>query len=291
MNEIIYSFIIPHHNSPFLLSRCLDSIPQRDDIQIIVVDDNSDEDKKPIESNRPEIEYIYISKDNSKGAGRARNIGLQHAKGKWLLFSDADDYYKEGFLDIISKYKESSYDIVYFNFEYRDGKTLELLPDLHFRKYFEEYDDSTFAKDCVRFRHNVPWTKLVLRSYIEKFGLYFEETPNGNDILFSMLAGYFTQNIQVEKDSVYVYLRNDNSILTTKNQSAGSYLCKIVHRIKQNQLYKFIGYPEWRTPLLKYIISTILHSGVELLFLLIHNIHNLIKDKDEWICIINSRLN
>ena len=41
MKDITYTFIIPHHNCPELLDRCLTSIPQRDDIQVIVVDDNS----------------------------------------------------------------------------------------------------------------------------------------------------------------------------------------------------------------------------------------------------------
>jgi len=41
-----YSFIIPHKNCPDLLQRCVDSIPERDDVQVIVVDDNSDEGKK-----------------------------------------------------------------------------------------------------------------------------------------------------------------------------------------------------------------------------------------------------
>ena len=48
MDQIInYSIIIPHKNTPNLLQQCLDSIPYRDDIQIIVVDDNS-EDKTNI---------------------------------------------------------------------------------------------------------------------------------------------------------------------------------------------------------------------------------------------------
>ena len=38
---INYSIIIPHKNIPNLLQRCLDSIPNREDVQIIVVDDNS----------------------------------------------------------------------------------------------------------------------------------------------------------------------------------------------------------------------------------------------------------
>ncbi|MDR2475404.1 MAG: glycosyltransferase family 2 protein, partial [Bacteroidales bacterium] len=36
-----YSIIIPHKDIPDLLRRCLDSIPYRNDLQIIIVDDNS----------------------------------------------------------------------------------------------------------------------------------------------------------------------------------------------------------------------------------------------------------
>lgn len=39
--QINYSIIIPHYGIPELLGRCLRSIPERDDIQVIVVDDNS----------------------------------------------------------------------------------------------------------------------------------------------------------------------------------------------------------------------------------------------------------
>ena len=37
-----FTFIIPHKNIPSLLQRCIDSIPQREDVHIVVVDDNSD---------------------------------------------------------------------------------------------------------------------------------------------------------------------------------------------------------------------------------------------------------
>ncbi len=45
MREISYSIIIPHKNSAKLLQYCLDSIPIRDDVQVIVVDDNSEPEK------------------------------------------------------------------------------------------------------------------------------------------------------------------------------------------------------------------------------------------------------
>ena len=43
MKTFNYSIIIPHRNIPQLLQRCIDSIPSRDDLQIIIVDDNSDD--------------------------------------------------------------------------------------------------------------------------------------------------------------------------------------------------------------------------------------------------------
>ena len=42
--EFTYSVAIPHYNSPDLLQRMLNSIPERDDIQVIVVDDGSKEE-------------------------------------------------------------------------------------------------------------------------------------------------------------------------------------------------------------------------------------------------------
>jgi glycosyltransferase involved in cell wall biosynthesis len=47
--EITFSIIIPHKNTPELLQRCLASIPKREDIQIIVIDDNSDNTKVDFE--------------------------------------------------------------------------------------------------------------------------------------------------------------------------------------------------------------------------------------------------
>ena len=104
--EINYSIIIPHKNCPDLLNRCLGSIPLRDDIHIIIVDDNSDNDKKP-QYDRNNMEIIFLDAEHSRGAGHARNVGLNRAKGKWLLFADADDYYCEHGFEILDKYLDS----------------------------------------------------------------------------------------------------------------------------------------------------------------------------------------
>ena len=97
MEEYNYTIIIPHKNISTLLQRCLNSIPERPDVQVIVVDDNSDPAVVDFENfpgkDRKNTE-IYLTKEG-KGAGYARNVGLRHAKGEWLLFADADDFYTE----------------------------------------------------------------------------------------------------------------------------------------------------------------------------------------------------
>lgn len=84
---INYTIIIPHHNTPDLLNKCIKSIPDRKDIQIIVIDDNSDPNIVNSEtfhiSERNNVEIIFNK--IGKGAGHARNIGLDRAKGKWLF--------------------------------------------------------------------------------------------------------------------------------------------------------------------------------------------------------------
>ena len=86
MNNISYSIIIPHKNIPNLLQRCLDTIPQRNDIQVIVIDDNSDDSIVDF-NNFPKwtgIHYEYYLTKGNNGAGFARNYGLKYAKGQWM---------------------------------------------------------------------------------------------------------------------------------------------------------------------------------------------------------------
>lgn len=277
-----YSFIIPHKNSPELLSRCIDSIPERDDIQIIVVDDNSDEDKKPL-LLRVDVELILISPSETKGAGYARNKGLSKASGKWILFPDCDDYYVDGFIEILDRYKDSNIDVLYFNFEYRDGKNGNLLPDLSFKQYFNSYDGSQISTDFVKYKHNAPWTKMVRHSMVVNYHLRFEEVPNGNDAYFSMMVGYYAKQIAVDKNILYVYLKYDNSISHNKKNSSTARLCKIEYRMKKNEFYKYIGYPEWQSSLLRVICGQIWRSKCVLIGDLLFSFYSIYKKRKKWL--------
>lgn len=92
---INYTIIIPHKNIPDLLERCLHTIPTRDDLEVIIIDDNSDSDKVNFGdfpgTDRPDTTIIFDK--SGKGAGHARNLGVEKARGEKLIFADADDYF------------------------------------------------------------------------------------------------------------------------------------------------------------------------------------------------------
>ena len=112
------SIVIPHYNSVSTLVKLLDSIPKKDDIEIIVVDDNSDRDQESLEKliNDQRFRHVSFYKNISKnkGAGACRNIGLQKLQGEWVLFADADDYLLEDFYTTVKKYFNTDNDVVFF---------------------------------------------------------------------------------------------------------------------------------------------------------------------------------
>ena len=212
MGTINYSVIIPHKNNLPLLERCVNSIPERNDIQVIVVDDNSDSTIADFnyfpDSNRKNIE-IYLTKEG-KGAGYARNIGLKHAIGEWLIFADADDFFYPNAFDVIDNYlKGKKIDVIYFYADSRDGITGELIQDR-----VPNIKSAIDAKDYNRLRYKsyVPWGKVVNRKIVVDNNIVFEEIEVSNDVMFSTMVGYYSKNVGTINEPLYCCTQNANSL-------------------------------------------------------------------------------
>ncbi len=243
-----YSFIIPHKNSPKLLERCLNSIPEREDIQIIVVDDNSDKDIVDFKSfpgkDKYNVELIF-SKEG-KGAGFARNIGLNHAIGKWLLFADADDFYKDGFITILDKYRDSDIDVLYFSVFSLDSDTLE--PSNRSSQYDEYISEFNVLKpesaDKIRFNKWEIWNKMIKASLIKEHHIFFDEYGKCNDMTFSILTSYYSHKFNIIKNCLYCITYNRRS-LTYKPTTPQHFLEIRTAVRKKNIIMKRIGHKEW----------------------------------------------
>ncbi len=211
----LFSIIIPHYNIPDLLMRCLKSIPVSEDILVIVVDDNSPDADTYLERypelSRPCLEFIRAPKNG--GAGYARNIGLDYAKGKWLLFADADDLFVDNMHDIISMYAESDADVIYFR---KRAVFSDILNCKSSRSgYVDEIMDiylKTGDELPLRTRYYAPWGKMIKKSLIEKYNIRFEEIRYANDTLFSAHIGCYAKKIEAIDTVLYVVTSREGSL-------------------------------------------------------------------------------
>jgi glycosyltransferase involved in cell wall biosynthesis len=210
-----FSIIIPHFDIPGLLMRCLKSIPVSEDIQVIVVDDNSPDSDTYLERypelSRPYLEFIRAPKNG--GAGYARNVGLDHAKGKWLLFADADDFYVDNMYDIISMHVESDDDVIYFQKQsvYSDDINRISPRSGYIDKIMDMYL-KTGDELPVRTRYYAPWAKMIKRCLVEKYDIRFEEIMYSNDVLFSTYVGFYAKKIEAVDTVLYVITAREGSL-------------------------------------------------------------------------------
>ena len=289
---INYTFIIPHKNTPTLLQRCLDSIPQRDDVEIIVVDNNSSSDIVDFNhypgSNRAKI----IKDNNSVGPGGARNTGLKIAKGKWVLFADADDYYSVGFLGILDKYISSDVDVVYFNFNMiKDGHVVELPYSLSYLNCYEP-EDSMFVQ-MLKFRFPVPWNKMTKRDFLIHNHVAFKDCIIGEDGAFSFHIGFNAQSYIIDNSGLYNYTINSNSITNNKNNNGDYYKCLFRQKYQYNEFYKYVNHREWKLSVIKGFLSILYKKGFRQFLIamgvFISNRKSFVKDKMEIVDIIKNQ--
>ena len=207
----LYSIIIPHKDSLSWLQRCIDSIPVRKEIQILVVDDDSsvsEEEWRRFRTRNPHVELQLTHE--GKGAGYARNVGMSKAGGKWVLFADADDFFYEGAFDVLDGYAESDHDVLYFLCDSRNGVSME--PEEkrveNIRTGVEQHDI-----DTLRYRSIVPWGKMIRRSFLVSERLSFDETYVANDVMFSGKLGYAARNPGIVKaPALYCWTVNSTSL-------------------------------------------------------------------------------
>jgi glycosyltransferase involved in cell wall biosynthesis len=212
---INYSIIIPHKNTPDLLQYCLDSIPVRDDVQVIVVDDNSEAEKVDFECfpqwKGENYEY-YLTKEG-KGAGYARNVALEHAQGKWVVFVDADDFLLPNVGDVFDEEKDTEADIVFFRPKavmLEDRVTPSSRTD-----YFNAFVDAYLEdgdETLLRCRWLSPCCKLFRLEMIRDNHIRFDEIRYSNDALFSVMAGTKASKIIVRNKSYLCITESSNSL-------------------------------------------------------------------------------
>jgi glycosyltransferase involved in cell wall biosynthesis len=207
-----FSIIIPHYNDIERLHKLVSTIPIRDDIEVIIVDDNSD--IFPDINSFPHKQVKVLLNDSEvQSAGACRNIGLKLAKGKWLLFADSDDFFLPNAFNVIDEFSESEYEIIYFSTTSLDLST-GLISDRH--TFFNNLINTFVAGrgERIRYAFSVPWGKLISNQFIRESGILFDEIVVSNDVIFSIKTGSIANKIAASQEQIYCITKRVGSLTT-----------------------------------------------------------------------------
>lgn len=203
MKDIKVSVLIPVWNQEKLIIRALDSIPDRDDIEILVCDDGSTDGTaaavQRYMDEHPERKILFNRQPVNRGEGATRNVLLDMASGEYIASLDADDRFSpEGFEKAMDQLDGT--DIVYITWKENSGRvpmidksnklfycglTLRLI-----RREFLGEDRC----DPVRYAPDKTLSvKLDAREHTEKFtGIvaYLYNTPRAGSLVDLRARGY-----------------------------------------------------------------------------------------------------
>ena len=245
-----YSVVIPYRDTLALLHKAVASIPDRDDIQIIIVDNSirplTDSQIPPKQS----AEVVYITSDPSKGAGRARNEGLKQVRGQWILFLDADDYYLPESFAVFDKYLVSDYDIIYFDadsIQLRNGMQGDRHELIH--QNIQEFF-STGDGDRLRYRFVNPISKMLKAVFVLSSGVQYDEIPVSNDVWFSIMTGHAAKKITADEHKVYMITEGESGGSLTRKRTKENWFIRYQVMVRVNKFLKSVGKYQYRIRLL-----------------------------------------
>ena len=175
------------------------------------------------------------------GAGHARNIGMEHAEGKWLVFADADDFFVDDAFYILENHKEDREDIILFKADSVDSD--DYSPSDRHQRFNKAIDDAlsgVISNKKAVLTIPVPWCKMLRREYIQKKGVLFDETYSCNDMMFVLKSIYWADDdaVALSKEVLYTVTTRRNSLDALKNTSPRNYLSMVDVLIRCNKFAK-----------------------------------------------------
>lgn len=251
-NKICVSVIIPVYNASKYIGSCMDSLicQSLKNIEIICINDGSMDNSLEIlkEYQQKDKRIIIIDQEN-QGAGSARNNGMMHARGEYLLFLDADDYFSPKLCDLTYYHAKSKRAQVcllkadrvdmssgrkeYMNWVFRENE----IP----KKVFSALE---IKEKIFQITTACPWSKLFKRSFVMKNHLEFQNIKNANDVVFVRTACALASRITcVREEPLVIYRFNDESSIQGRKDRAPLEFFKAFKELKmqldQRNIYSY----------------------------------------------------
>ncbi len=204
------SIIIPIYNTPQqLLVNCLSSIQENidvmDGVEVLMINDGSTDvviESILKEKAKENASFHYIFKTNS-GVSNTRNMGIELAQGKYIMFMDADDYLESNVLRyLLNTAEKVGLDMTMFGYCIDGDGT----PKVEYKQVVQVDDEALgtlVSNDLVRwFKINTNlasvWAKIYWREALIKNKISFQQDIAPHE------DGYFTLCLLSKISSFYI---------------------------------------------------------------------------------------
>lgn len=233
-----FSVVIPAYQAAGIIGRALDSVTGQtyNSWEIVVIDDGSTDNAAEVICARKDERIRVITVPNG-GPAKARNIGIDMARGEYILFLDADDLFLPDSFQVLQKQlQDKAVDLFMFGYELyqkKSGKT-----------YHNYHSEDDFAASSVgelpitdfykRNLLNQVWNKAYRRAFLVENGLRMPDYRYGEDRLFVFACLTKAQLMSVSKQELYRYcIENEDSLIHSWHDNKFDICVEIHHEISK----------------------------------------------------------
>lgn len=213
-----FSVVIPVYNKEKQIGETLRSVLEQSyqNFEIIIINDGSTDDSEEV-IKQFEDERIRYLKQKNKGAGAARNAGIQEAKTDFIAFLDADDYWFPYFLETQRKAIEQ-----YPNEKVFATAKQKRIDDTVFVDEYSIDADESFSGPVDYFKSSFlssvlhSSTIIVHKEVFDEAGLYNPKYKSGQDTDLYVRIGLKYKVVFTNQVCVEYRIYEDSLFRTTK---------------------------------------------------------------------------
>lgn len=268
MEKIKVSVVIPVYNAEKYIRKCLNSLLAQSlkEMEIICVDDGStDASSRILEEYQRKHAKISLCRQKNLHAGVARNHGLKYAKGEYVIFLDADDFFEPYMLKgMYRKAREYSADVCICGariYHEQTGKITEApwILNAEMAGNREAFTPKDMAGYLFNFVKPAPWNKMFRRTFIIREALLFQNTKRSNDLYFVYAAMAAAKTIALyRKKPVYYRIGMTTNLQASRKETPMDSVYALLHL--QDELRKRKIYKQFEKSFINMALSTCLYN-------------------------------
>lgn len=217
-DNILVSVVVPVYNSFKYMSMLLSSFENQTNgnFEVVFIDDCSRDDsftKLKSELKKYKFKCKLLKNDVNKGPGVSRNIAIDNCSGKYITFVDSDDYVSENFIDeIISVINSYDVDSIIFDYNWVVEEKIVCRKSI-----LGNYQCEITSNNAVALSNVMCWSKVFKKDLINNNNIKFPSLMRSEDVAFSKVCLFKSNNIYYINKPLYYHLNNATSIMNNRN--------------------------------------------------------------------------